>query len=127
MNCIIPKAKIYSDGSHFIAKIPGYYKGKKKGKNKEYLVEVDGKTVDLKEVFNIKRGENLDIKKKERDQAIIEELAPIMGGVDEAKAFVEMQNARVRRNLGKRMDLLHKRVRILYPNSVRQFATEKIL
>ena len=116
MNCIIPKAKIYSDGSHFIAKIPGYYKGKKKGKNKEYLVEVDGKTIDLKEVFNIKREENLDIKKKERDKAIIEELAPIMGGVDEAKAFVEMQNARVRRNLGKRMDLLHKRVRILYPN-----------
>ena len=116
MNCIIPKAKIYSDGSHFIAKIPGYYKGKKKGKNKEYLVEVDGKTIDLKEVFNIKREENLDVKKKERDKAIIEELAPIMGGVDEAKAFVEMQNARVRRNLGKRMDLLHKRVRILYPN-----------
>ena len=116
MNCIIPKAKIYSDGSHFIAKIPGYYKGKKKGKNKEYLVEVDGKTIDLKEVFNIKREENLNIKKKERDKAIIEELAPIMGGVDEAKAFVELQNARVRRNLGKRMDLLHKRVRILYPN-----------
>ena len=116
MNCIIPKAKIYSDGSHFIAKIPGYYKGKKKGKNKEYLVEVDGKTIDLKEVFNIKREEKLDVKKKERDKAIIEELAPIMGGVDEAKAFVEMQNARVRRNLGKRMDLLHKRVRILYPN-----------
>ena len=116
MNCIIPKAKIYNDGSHFIAKLPGYYKGKKKGANKEYLVEVDGKAVDLKEVFNIKREENLDIKKKERDKVIIEELAPIMGGVEEAKAFVEMQNARVRRNLGKRMDLLHKRVRILYPN-----------
>ena len=116
MNSIIPKAKVYSDGSHFIAKIPGYYKGKKKGKNKEYLVEVDGKTIDLKDVFNIKREENLDVKKKERDKVIIEELAPIMGGVDEAKAFVEMQNARVRRNLGKRMDLLHKRVRILYPN-----------
>ena len=116
MNCIIPKAKIYNDGSHFIAKLPGYYKGKKKGANKEYLVEVDGKAVDLKEVFNIKREENLDIKKKERDKVIIDELAPIMGGVEEAKAFVEMQNARVRRNLGKRMDLLHKRVRILYPN-----------
>ena len=116
MNCIIPKAKIYNDGSHFIAKLPGYYKGKKKGANKEYLVDVDGKAVDLKEVFNIKREEKLDIKKKERDKVIIDELAPIMGGVEEAKAFVEMQNARVRRNLGKRMDLLHKRVRILYPN-----------
>ena len=73
-------------------------------------------TKDILETINMIREENLDIKKKERDTAIIEELAPIMGGVDEAKAFVEMQNARVRRNLGKRMDLLHKRVRILYPN-----------
>ena len=52
MNNIIEGVKVYYDGSHFIAILPGFYKGKKKGKNKEYLVEVGGKLVDLKETFN---------------------------------------------------------------------------
>ena len=52
MNGIIEGVKVYFDGSHFIAILPGFYKGKKKGKNKEYLVEVDGKVVDLKEAYN---------------------------------------------------------------------------
>ena len=52
MNNIIEGVKVYYDGSHFIAILPGYFKGKKKGKNKEYLVEVDGKVVDLKEAYN---------------------------------------------------------------------------
>ena len=38
-NHVIENVKVYFDGSHFIAILPGFYKGKKKGKNKEYLVE----------------------------------------------------------------------------------------
>ena len=62
-NHVIENVKVYFDGSHFIAILPGYFKGKKKGKNKEYLVEVDGKVVDLKEAYN-KANESNKGKKK---------------------------------------------------------------
>ena len=52
--------KFHNDGSHFIAVLPGYYKGKKKGRNKDYTIEVEGKKVDLKETYNKVRKENSD-------------------------------------------------------------------
>ena len=60
MNSIIEGVKVYYDGSHFIAVLPGYYKGKKKGRNKDYTIEVEGKKVDLKETYNKVRKENSD-------------------------------------------------------------------
>ena len=37
MNNIIEGVKVYYDGSHFIAILPGYFKGKKKEKTRNIL------------------------------------------------------------------------------------------
>lgn len=115
MNSIIEGVKVYYDGSHFIAVLPGYYKGKKKGRNKDYTIEVEGKKVDLKETYNKVRKENSDKRKPERNTEMVRELAPLVGGVEEAKRFIEEQNIRYNRNFSVRMVRLFRCARILYP------------
>ena len=99
MNSIIEGVKVYYDGSHFIAILPGYFKGKKKGKNKEYLVEVDGKVVDLKETYNKANEANKGKRKKERKEAVANAMAPCFVNEKELEKFIEEQEARTFRNL----------------------------
>ena len=115
MNCIIPKAKVYSVGSHFIAVLPGYYKRKKKGKNKDYTIEVEGKRVDLKEKYTEVRKENSDKSKKDRNTTLVKEMAPLVGGIEEAEKIVEELNIKYNRNFSVRMVRLFRCARILYP------------
>ena len=98
MNNIIEGVKVYYDGSHFIAILPGYFKGKKKGKNKEYLVEVDGKVVDLKEAYNKANESNKGKKKKERTKAVSNEMEGFFANEAELEKFIEEQEARTFRN-----------------------------
>lgn len=109
--------KVYSDGGHFIGILSGFFKAKKKGKNRDYTIEVNGKTVDLKETYNEKREKHSDKKKKDRTEEIIKEMASLLiGGEEEARAFVESQNLRIDNNTAQRMKLLFRRVRLLFPN-----------
>ena len=116
MNAIIENAKVYYDGSHFIAILPGYFKGKKKGKNKEYLVEVDGKLVDLKETFNEKTKANMDKKRKERTKAVSNEMAHFFVKESDLENFIEEQNERIKRNLICRRKRLFRKVNLLFAN-----------
>ena len=116
MNAIIENAKVYFDGSHYIAILPGYFKGKKKGRNKEYLVEVDGKVIDLKETFNEKTKANKHKSKKERTKVVSKEMAPFFVKEDDLEKFIEEQNERIRRNLICRRQRLFRKVNLLFAN-----------
>ena len=116
MNNIIEGVKVYYDGSHFIAILPGYFKGKKKGKNKEYLVEVDGKVVDLKEVYNKANESNKGKKKKERAKAVSNEMEGFFANEAELEKFMAEQEARTFRNFVCRRKRLYRKVNLLFAN-----------
>ena len=116
MNAIIENAKVYFDGSHYIAILPGYFKGKKKGRNKEYLVEVDGKVIDLKETFNEKTKANKHKSKKERTKAVSKEMAPFFVKEDDLEKFIAEQEARTFRNFVCRRKRLYRKVNLLFAN-----------
>ena len=107
---------MYYDGSHFIAILPGYFKGKKKGKNKEYLVEVDGKVVDLKEAYNKANESNKGKKKKERTKAVSNEMEGFFANEAELEKFVAEQEARTFRNFVCRRKRLYRKVNLLFAN-----------
>lgn len=116
MNGIIEGVKVYFDGSHFIAILPGFYKGKKKGKNKEYLVEVDGKVVDLKEAYNKANEENKGKRKKEREKAVSNAMEGYFANEKELDNFMAEQNARTLRNYVSRKKRLYRKVNLLFAN-----------
>ena len=116
MNNIIEGVKVYYDGSHFIAILPRYFKGKKKGKNKEYLVEVDGKVVDLKEAYNKVNESNKGKKKKERAKAVSNEMEGFFANEAELEKFIAEQEARTFRNFVCRRKRLYRKVNLLFAN-----------
>ena len=115
-NHVIENVKVYFDGSHFIAILPGFYKGKKKGKNKEYLVEVGGKLVDLKETFNEESKANKEKRKKERTKAVEEAMAPLFENSIDLEKFIAEQEERTFRNFVCRRKRLFRKVNLLFAN-----------
>ena len=77
---MIKGVKVYFDGSHYIGILPNYYKAKKKGKNKDYTAEIDGKTVDLKQMYNEARDNNRDKSRKERNKVIEKQFTELFKG-----------------------------------------------
>ena len=113
---MIKGVKVYFDGSHYIGILPNYYKAKKKGKNKDYTAEIDGKTVDLKQMYNEARENNRDKSRKERNKVIEKQFTELFKDSEIAVEFVKSQNERVRKNRNSKLFTLHKKLNILFPN-----------
>lgn len=95
------KAKVYTDGSHYIA-IPHEEHPERRKKPKTESPE----TADQKELFEQTYDENRGKKKKEREKTVLEEMKQHFDSETEAEEFVAQNMERKQRNL------IAKRVRL---------------
>ena len=112
-------AKIYTDGSHFIA-IPYRPKPTKKRKtlDEDAKITIKGEQEDVEEKINLKQrfeesyGESMSLKKNERQKFIINSLNPYFENTQSAKQFVDENIQRKRTNAIARKVRLMRKLRL---------------
>lgn len=104
----IKDAKIYNDGSHFIAIPPENYTG---GKHKKQPPKV--KTQDPeKQAFETAYKESMSLPKRERKKYIAEKLQGEFETAEQAKEYTEQNIERKKTNAAKRYTRLWRKVRL---------------
>ena len=112
-------AKIYTDGSHFIA-IPYRPKPTKKRKtlDEDTKITIKGEREDVEEEISLKQrfeesyGESMSLKKNERKDFIINSLNPYFENTQSAKQFVDENIQRKRTNAIVRKVRLMRKLRL---------------
>ena len=102
-------AKIYNDGSHFIAIPPeNFYSGKHKKQPPKKATTQDNK----KQAFETAYKESMSLPKRERKKYIAEKLQSEFETAEQAKAYTEQNIERKKINAAKRRTRLWRKVRL---------------